>query len=647
MEIKVSGPERARRSVRAGAIAGALIGLMCGLAAAQADPLDPQTAAKFAEVSVPARLAGGWMPGAVVAVVHGGQLVALKGYGVTEIGKGSPVDPNATLFRIGSITKLMTTVAALRFGERGELDADRDISAYLRAVHIPESFPEPVTAKALMTHRGGFETQIFHLAVADEAMTSMSAVEMQREVVRVRPVTSPPMYDNLGFGILGIVLSDIAQQPFDRVLTREVFDPLGMKQSYVGMSGVPREHMASCHMPGPGGQVQVCPQVYIRVFGQGGGDVSSTGADMAQFMLGLLEPGRLLEPATHARMMNFDTERAHPRLEGLGLAIVEMTYGGRRGSGHRGEVNGFVSKLVLFPQIGAGIFISVNGSNGPSPLMKLSRLDTVLGSRGVPGTAGPDEVIDGVLEDFAKAFVPAPNAAAETTATPLERRELTGARLAGSYFRTDATASLLGRLLAPLSAVQVVDAGDGRLRILGLEYRRTSPMFYEPAAAGPGPPGIAFSLDAEGQPLASGSPYATYPRQPWYARATWSVLPLPFLTLLLLTSGLPLLRQRTPFHRRTFAVIFVSAAVFLAALLLELQFGHLFERAEHPPVPPLAWRIFFPLTLVGFSYGAFRAIRMIPAAGTFMKTYLAGLALAAIALIWLSIYWQMPELALR
>jgi len=94
-------------------------------------------------------------------------------------------------------------------------------------------------------------------------------------------------------------------------------------------------------------------------------------------------------------------------------------------------------------------------------------------------------------------------------------------------------------------------------------------------------------------------------------------------------------------------VLFVSTVLFLAALLLELQFGHSFERAEHPAVPPLAWRIFFPLTLIGFSYGAWCSLRMIPAAGTFAKAYGATLSLAAIALIWLSIYWQMPELALR
>lgn len=634
------------RSVRAGALAGALIGLMCGPAATQADELDQLTAGKFVDSAVPAHLARSWMPGAIVAIVQGGQVTALKGYGVTQIGQKTPVDPNATLFRIGSITKLMTAVAALRFVERGELDPDKDINAYLRSVHVPESFPEPVTAKALMTHRGGFETQIFHLAVTDEAMTSMTPVEMQREVVRVRPVTAPPMYDNLGFGILGIVLSDIAHRPFGTVLKREVLDPLGMSHSYVGMSGVPREQMASCQMPGPNGQVQACPQVYIRVFGQGGGDVSATAADMARFMLGLLEPGRLLQPATLSRMMNFDTERAHPRLEGLGLAIVEMTYGGRRGCGHRGEVNGFVSKLVLFPQIGAGIFISVNGSNGPSPLMQLSRLDTVLGSRGVPGKSGPDEVIDAVVEDFAREFVPARSAVAASSAQGGERREVEGVELAGSYFRTDATASLLGRLLAPLGSVQVADAGEGRLNVLGAEYRRASPMFYEAQAPGPGPAGIAFSLDADGQPLASGSPYATYPRQPWYARAAWSVLPMPFLVLLLLSTGIPLLRQGGP-NRRPFAVIFVSTALFLAALLLELQFGHPFERAEHPAVPPLVWRIFFPLTLIGLSYGAYRSIRMISTTGAFMKTYLAALTIAAIALIWLSIYWQMPELALR
>ena len=76
--------------------------------------------------------------------------------------------------------------------EQGRLDLDADIAKYLTSVSIPPTFPKPVTSRRLMTHHGGFETAIFHLGVPPDARVEMTRDEMQREVVRVRPVDAPP-----------------------------------------------------------------------------------------------------------------------------------------------------------------------------------------------------------------------------------------------------------------------------------------------------------------------------------------------------------------------------------------------------------------------------------------------------------------------
>ena len=96
------------------------------------------------------------IPGAAVSVVKDGRLFFAKGYGYADLENGIPVDPEQTVFRIGSVGKLFTWTAVMQLAEQGKLDLDADINAYLD-FRIPDTYPQPVTLKHLMTHTAGFE----------------------------------------------------------------------------------------------------------------------------------------------------------------------------------------------------------------------------------------------------------------------------------------------------------------------------------------------------------------------------------------------------------------------------------------------------------------------------------------------------------
>jgi CubicO group peptidase (beta-lactamase class C family) len=93
--------------------------------------------------------------GAAVSVVKDGKLLFAKGYGSADLKNGIPVDPERTTFRIGSITKLFTWTAVMQLAEQGKLDLDADINTYLD-FRIPDTYPQPITLKDLMTHTAGF-----------------------------------------------------------------------------------------------------------------------------------------------------------------------------------------------------------------------------------------------------------------------------------------------------------------------------------------------------------------------------------------------------------------------------------------------------------------------------------------------------------
>src|SRR5437762_6993297 len=66
------------------------------------------------------------------------------------------VDPERTLFRPGSVSKLFTWTAVMQLVEQGKLDLDRDVNTYLD-FKVPDAFGAPVTLRNVMTHTAGFE----------------------------------------------------------------------------------------------------------------------------------------------------------------------------------------------------------------------------------------------------------------------------------------------------------------------------------------------------------------------------------------------------------------------------------------------------------------------------------------------------------
>ena len=95
--------------------------------------------------------------GAVVVVVAKGDLFFAKGYGHANLERNLPVDPSTTLFRIGSVTKLLTASAVMQLWEQDQVRLDEDVNHYLRAFQVPATFPEPITLTHLLAHTAGFE----------------------------------------------------------------------------------------------------------------------------------------------------------------------------------------------------------------------------------------------------------------------------------------------------------------------------------------------------------------------------------------------------------------------------------------------------------------------------------------------------------
>src|SRR5215208_6581135 len=132
--------------------------------------------------------------GAAVSVVKDGELFFAKGYGDADLKKGIPVDPEQTNFRTGSIAKLFTWTAVMQLAEEGKLDLNADVNTYLD-FRIPDTYPQPITLKNLMTHTAGFES-LYYERVAKDPTTCCPHANGLSQICRlgfVRPARLRPI----------------------------------------------------------------------------------------------------------------------------------------------------------------------------------------------------------------------------------------------------------------------------------------------------------------------------------------------------------------------------------------------------------------------------------------------------------------------
>src|SRR3546814_19245925 len=101
----------------------------------------------------------GDVAGAVVLFGKDGETLYQKGYGYADVEARKPVDPQATLFRPGSVSKLFTWTAAMQLVEEDKLELDQDVNAYLD-FKIPTPEGEPITLRAIMPPTADFEEHI-------------------------------------------------------------------------------------------------------------------------------------------------------------------------------------------------------------------------------------------------------------------------------------------------------------------------------------------------------------------------------------------------------------------------------------------------------------------------------------------------------
>ena len=331
---------------------------------ASAHALEKSDLEAFFDGIIPLQLERSDVAGAAVLVMKDGKELLKKGYGFSEVVKKNPVDPDTTMFRLASISKLFTWVSVMQLAEQGKLDVDADVDNYLD-FQIAPAFGRPITLRNLMTHTGGFEEEIRDILLTDPKMAStLREFLIQNQPHRIFPPGEIPAYSNYGVGLAGYVVQRVSGEPFEQYVTQHIFLPLGMKHS--SFSQPLAESFSPFASDGYRGNTEK-PAVGFEIFNPApAGGVSSTAFDMGRFALALLNGGeldgqRILKSGTLQAMWTkqFVASEALPP---LCMGFYQTWRNGLHFIGHDGDLIAFHSMFLLEPKEKLLIFISYNSA---------------------------------------------------------------------------------------------------------------------------------------------------------------------------------------------------------------------------------------------------------------------------------------------
>jgi len=268
----------------------------------------------------------GDVPGIVAMAAKTDGPIYQSAFGVRQIGGTEPMALD-TVFRIASMTKAITSVAAMQLVERGKLSLDNPVPAIDPALSQPQvltgfdaagrpllrSAKRPITLKHLLTHTAGFCYAMWNPAVERYvAATGMPLLGSGKLAALSLPLMFDPG-ERWEYGIntdwVGRIVEEVSGETLDHYFHDHIFTPLEMRDTGFAPSAAQRERQAILHQRAADGSLTPQPfeEPIPREFLSGGGGLYSTAGNYLNFLAALLRGGRhdaarILKPETVALM---------------------------------------------------------------------------------------------------------------------------------------------------------------------------------------------------------------------------------------------------------------------------------------------------------------------------------------------------------
>lgn len=302
--------------------------------------------------------------GIVVGVIEADGTRRIQAYG--DPGPGRMPLSADTVFEIGSISKVFTGIVLASMAQDGVLAIDDDVQQYVgEGVSIPARGDRAIRFVDIATHHSALPRMPSNFAPADPTNPYADyTVEMMYEFLTglelERDIGAEFEYSNLGMGLLGQVMAEVAGTDYESLVRARILDPLGMNNTAIELSETLAAKMAHGHtatgMPTSNWDIPALA---------GAGALRSDMDDMLDFIEANIRAARGdTSSAVLEAMATSHAERANANGMAIGLAWVIRPTASGSIVWHNGGTGGFRTWAGFDPQQGVGAVVLTNSGHG-------------------------------------------------------------------------------------------------------------------------------------------------------------------------------------------------------------------------------------------------------------------------------------------
>lgn len=340
-------------------------------------------------------------PGLTFGIVVDGKLVYSGGFGYTDVAKKTPATPKS-LFRIASMTKSLTAMAILKLRDAGKLRLDDPAELYIPELknhsYLTADAPR-ITVRNLMTHSAGFpeDNPWGDRQLADSDADLLALIKSGISNANAPSVAYE--YSNLGFAMLGHIITVVSGQPYQQYITDTILKPLGMTDTQWDYDRVPANQLAHGYRWLADSQTwQEEALLHDGSYGAMGGLITSIDdfskyvalhlaawpprSDAENPVIKRSSVREMQQPWTFAGL-NADARNAAGQVcavsSGYGYGLGwSQNCAGRVSVGHSGGLPGFGSQWRILPDYGIGVIAYSNLTYGGLGSVNSAVLDTLV-----------------------------------------------------------------------------------------------------------------------------------------------------------------------------------------------------------------------------------------------------------------------------
>lgn len=362
----------------------------------------------------------GNIPGASVAIVQNGKVVFIKGYGVSDLAKKTPVTPD-TVFRAGSISKSFTSVAVMTLVEQGKLSLDgklADLAPEVKFVN-PWEKTDPIRLVHLLEHTTGWPDIALRILDLDgKGWSILKGVQetSPQFVSRWKPGMFS-VYNNAGPAVAGFIVEKTTGKTFNAYMDEAVLRPMGMATAEFDLTPALAPHLSKSYAP-DNSEVP-----FQNIILPPAGSLNTNVRELAQMVRlylgrGTVDGHQILKPDSVARIERSESNLGakYGFLSGYGLGNAELTDKGIAFRGHNGNIDAFTAVLGYSVRAHSGYVIMANGGSGVNFGTDLSQMIQDYLTRGLPLNPPPTVTVsDEELQSYAGLYrtITPPNALLE------------------------------------------------------------------------------------------------------------------------------------------------------------------------------------------------------------------------------------------